>query len=93
MPEGRFGTAEQAAAIHGVSGATVRNWLARGWIRAVRVGGGPYMYDLDSVEAMRIEHPCRDLDARIAELAENAPEFTARQVNQLRLLLRAGGAV
>jgi excisionase family DNA binding protein len=86
----RLGTAKQAAAIHGVTPQTVRNWLRQGLISAVRVGGGAYRYDLDSVAALRIEYPCAATDERIRELVAAAPEFTSSQLNRLRLLLAAG---
>jgi DNA-binding transcriptional MerR regulator len=86
-----LGSAKQAAAIHGVTQATVRNWLRQGLISAVRVGGGAFQYDLDSVAALRIEYPRDNVDERIRELVEGAPEFSAAQINKIRLLLHAGG--
>ena len=50
------------------------------------------MYDLDEVAAMRIEYPRADVDQRIRELVDSAPEFTPQQVNRIRLLLHAAPA-
>lgn len=90
MPEVRrnLGTAKQAAAIAGVSLSTPRVWLQKRLIRGVRVGRN-YRYDLDDVAAMVVEYPRADVDDRIAELVQNAPEFTAEQINKIRLLLHA----
>lgn len=90
MPETRnLGTAKQAAALAGVTPSTVRNWLRQGLIHAVRVGSGPFQYDLDSVAAMRVEYPRGDVDARIRELVNAAPAPTTKQINEIRLLLHA----
>ena len=83
-----LGSAKQAAAIAGVSPSTVRTWLQQGLIGGVRVGRN-FRYDLDSVAAMRVEYPRADVDDRIRELVEGAPEFTAAQLNKIRLLLHA----
>ena len=91
-PTRRLGSVKEAAAIAGVTGPTVLNWLRQGLISAVRVGGGPYRIDLDSVEAMAVEYPCAATDERIRELVAGAPEFSAAQLNKIRLLLHAGGA-
>jgi hypothetical protein len=84
-----MGTAKQACSAAGVTAATLRNWNRRGLIRAVRVGNGPYRYDLDEVAAMVVEYPRDDADDAIRELVAGAPEFSAAQVNKLRLLLHA----
>jgi hypothetical protein len=86
-----FGTAKQASTVGGgVTPPTLRKWVRAGLVRAVRVGNGPYRYDLDSVAAMVVEYPCPDpdVDERIRELIEAAPELTPRQVNKIRLLLQ-----
>jgi excisionase family DNA binding protein len=84
-----LGGAKQAAAIAGVTNSTVLSWARKGLIGSVRVGNGRYRYDLDDVAAMVVEYPRDDVDDRIAELVANAPEFSAAQVNKLRLLLHA----
>jgi excisionase family DNA binding protein len=86
----KFGNAKQACAVAGVTPPTLRKWLHQGLIRAVRVGNGPYRYDLDSLAAVVVEYPCPDpgVDDRIRELVEAAPELTPRQVNKIRLLLQ-----
>lgn len=83
-----LGTSKQAQELVGVSSATLRNWLHRGLISGVRVGRGRFMYDLDSVAAMRVEYP---LQPHVDQLAAAAPEFTPEQINQIRLLLHSGG--
>jgi hypothetical protein len=83
-----LGSARQAAAIADVSISTPRVWLQKGLIGGVRVGRN-YRYDLDDVAAMVVEYPRADVDERIAELVEGAPEFSAEQVNKIRLLLHA----
>ena len=90
MPETRrLGTAKQACEeAGGVAPSTVRKWLLNGLISGVRVGRR-FKYDLDSVAAMRVEYPRDDVDQRIRELVESAPEFTPQQVNRIRLLLHA----
>jgi excisionase family DNA binding protein len=89
VPETRnLGTAKQAAAIAGVSPPTVRTWLQKRLIGGVRVGRN-FRYDLDDVAAMVVTYPRADVDERIAELVQNAPEFSAEQVNKIRLVLYA----
>lgn len=91
MPEVRrnLGTIKQAADIADVEPSTIRNWVHQGLLYARRVGNGPFQVDLDEVAAMVVEYPRDDVDARIAELVAGAPEFTAAQVNRIRLLLHA----
>jgi excisionase family DNA binding protein len=81
-----LGSARQAAAIAGVSPSTVRTWLQQGLIGGVRVGRN-FRYDLDDVAAMVVTYPRDDVDDRIAELVDGAPEFSAEQVNKIRLFL------
>ena len=84
-----LGTAKQACEIAGVSPGTLRNWLHDGLIGAVRIGPrGRFLYDLDSVAAMRVEYGAI-ADERIREIVAAAPEFTPEQVNKIRLLLHA----
>ena len=83
-----LGSAKQAAAIAGVSPSTVRTWLQQGLIGGVRVGRN-FRYDLDDVAAMVVTYPRDDVDDRIRELVEAAPEFSAAQVNKIRLFLHA----
>lgn len=84
-----LGTAKQACEIAGVTPSTLRNWLRQGLISAVRVGSGPFRYDLDQVAAMRVEYPCATVEQRIRELAAAAPELTPQQITKVRLLLNA----
>jgi predicted site-specific integrase-resolvase len=85
-----LGTAKQACEVgRGVAYSTLRNWLRRGLIHAVRVGNGPYQYDLDDVATMIVTYPRADVDARIRELVDAAPEPTAKQINEIRLLLHS----
>ena len=37
---------------------------------------------------MIVEYPRADVDDRIRELIEGAPEFSTKQINQIRLLLQ-----
>ena len=83
-----FGGAAKAAAIAEVAPSTVRGWLKQGLIRCERVGGR-YRYNLDDVAAMRVPYPPTQVDDRIREIVEAAPEFTAEQINRIRLLLHA----
>ena len=91
MPEARrLGTSKQAcAAARGVAPSTLRAWVRRGLIHAERTGDGPYRYDLDEVAAMVVEYPRDNVDERIRELVEGAPEFSVEQLNKIRLLLHA----
>jgi excisionase family DNA binding protein len=84
-----LGTAKQAAALAGVNKSTPYNWLRQGLISGIRVGRGRIKYDLDSVAALIVEYPRPDVDARIRELVNAAPEPTAKQINEIRLLLHA----
>jgi DNA-binding transcriptional MerR regulator len=88
-----LGSAAQAAAIAHVTPATIRNWLLAGLIRGERTGSGHYRYDLDDCAAMTISFPRSfssvDLDERIRQLVENAPELSAGQLERIRMLLRA----
>ena len=79
-----LGTSKQASELIGVSPATIRSWLRKGWISAIRVGGGQFLFDLDTVAAMVRKYP---IDEQVAA----APEFTDEQINQIRLLLHSGG--
>ena len=81
-----LGTSRQASELVGVTPATIRNWLRKGRISAVRVGGGHFLFDLDSVAAMVRKYPLR-IDEQVA----TAPEFTPEQINRIRLLLHTGG--
>jgi hypothetical protein len=87
-----LGSIRQAAGIAEVERSTVRNWVHQGLIYARRVGNGPYQVDLDQIRAMIHEYPRASVDARIRELVEGAPEFSAKQINQIRLLLHAAPA-
>lgn len=91
MTEARnLGTAKQACEVAGgVAPSTLRNWLRQGLISGIRVGNGRFKYDLDDCAAMRVEYPRDDVDERIRELVEGAPEFSAKQLNRIRLLLHA----
>jgi hypothetical protein len=82
-------TAKQACEIADVAPSTLRNWLRQGLISAVRVGNGAYRYDPAEITALIVEYPRADVDARIRELVEGAPEFSAEQLNRIRLLLHA----
>jgi hypothetical protein len=84
-----MGGAAQAAAVGNVTRATVRNWLLQGLIRGERTGNGRYRYNLDDCAAMTISYPRDNVDERIDELVAGAPEFTAGQINRIRLLLNA----
>ncbi|HTX95103.1 MAG TPA: helix-turn-helix domain-containing protein [Mycobacterium sp.] len=84
-----LGTAKDACALAHVNRSTLRGWVRRGLISAVRVGNGPFRYDLDEVAAMVIEYPRDDVDERIRELVDGAPDFTPQQINRIRLLLHA----
>jgi hypothetical protein len=93
----RLGTAKQAAAEGGPSPGTLRNWLKKGHIGAVRRGPrGPFLYDLDEVAAIsRIEYGPRAeerLRAHIRELVAAVPDLTDEQVAAIRPLLHAGPA-
>jgi hypothetical protein len=69
--------------------STLRNWLQRGLISAVRVGRGAYWYDPDEIAALIVAYPRPDVDAAIRALVDAAPEPTAKQLNEIRLLLHA----
>ena len=85
-----MGGAKQAAAIAGVTPPTVLRWLKQGLIRGERVGGR-FRYNLDDIASMREQfpHPGIDVDERIRELVSTAPELSAAQIAQIRLLLHA----
>jgi hypothetical protein len=88
-PDPGWGTAKQACEVAGVgSASTLRNWKRKGLISAIRVGGGAYLYNLAEVKAMVVAYP-RDVDERISELVQDAPDFTAEQIGKIRLLLHA----
>jgi hypothetical protein len=82
-----MGSAAQAAAAANVTRATVRNWLLQGLIRGERTGNGRYRYNLDDCAAMTVSYPRASVDEEIDELVAGAPEFTAGQINRIRLLL------
>lgn len=90
-PERNLGTASAALQAAGIkSPSTLRNYVRRGLIHAVRIGTGPFRYDLDDCRALRVEYPLTNVGQRITELVTAAPEFTPEQINQLRLVLHVG---
>ena len=88
--------AKVACADVGVAPGTLRNWLRHNLISAVRVGPrGRFLYDLDSVRAMRIECGAgaeERIREHIRELVAAVPDLTDEQVAQIRPLLHAGPA-
>jgi hypothetical protein len=90
-----MGTAKQARTAAGgrvKAAATLRKWAQDGLVYAVRVGGGPYLYDLDDVAKVAAGYPVADgaIDERIRELVAAAPELSARQISRIKLLLQTG---
>jgi hypothetical protein len=81
-----LGPAAAARKVAHVSNTTLRTWLDRGWITAVRVGPRNYLYDLDSVAAMiQPVGPLSD-DERvgIAKAVAKSPDPTPEQLAKLR---------
>jgi excisionase family DNA binding protein len=91
MPEAcrRLGTVAQASKLAGVSPAIVRRLLREGRITGVRVAGGNFQVDLETVEALVVEYPRRDLDERVRQIIDAAPELSDAQVNRLRLVFES----
>ncbi|NVN52276.1 hypothetical protein HLY00_2660 [Mycolicibacterium hippocampi] len=81
-----LGPAAAAREVAHVSNTTLRSWLDRGWITAVRVGPRNYLYDLDSVAAMiQPVGPLSDVErASIAEAVAKSPDPTPAQLATLR---------
>jgi excisionase family DNA binding protein len=59
-------TLEEAAELAGVSVATLRAWIARGWIAPVRFGVRPLRFRYDDVAAAQRSHRPRSWQARHA---------------------------
>lgn len=94
MAHENLGTAAEAQAIaYGVSRKTLRQWLRRGWIRGVQVGGKT-KYDLDSVRAMvRPVGKLSDAErAAIAELVADSPDPTDEQIAHVRSVIHGAQA-
>lgn len=62
-------TTDEAATIAGVTTATVRGWVLKGWLSPVRRGAKPLRFDYDEVARCQREHRPATWRARHAEAA------------------------
>lgn len=63
-------TTEEAANIAGVSTATVRGWVLKGWLEPMRRGAKPLRFDYDEVARCQRDHRPATWDERHARAAE-----------------------
>lgn len=63
-------TTEEAANFAGVSPATIRSWVMRGWLEPVRRGAKPLRFDYDEVARVQHEHRSEAWHRRHAEARE-----------------------
>jgi hypothetical protein len=77
-----------------VTDTTLRTWLARNWIRGLKVGPRRYLFDRDSLLAMI--QPVGALNgeerAAIAELVANSPDPTDEQIAKVRSIIHGASA-
>lgn len=60
-------TTDEAALTAGVSTATIRGWVLKGWLNPVRRGAKPLRFDYDEVARCQFEHRSATWCARHAE--------------------------
>lgn len=63
-------TTEEAADIAGVSPATLRSWVMRGWLEPVRRGAKPLRFHYDDVARVQAERRPETWRRRHAEAAD-----------------------
>jgi predicted site-specific integrase-resolvase len=63
-------TTEEAAEIAGVSPATIRGWVLKGWLSPLRRGAKPLRFRYDDVARVQAEHRSETWRRRHAEAAE-----------------------
>lgn len=63
-------TTEEAAAQAGVSPATLRSWVMRGWLEPVRRGAKPLRFHYEDVARVQAEHRPAGWRTRHAEAVE-----------------------
>lgn len=64
-------TTEEAALTAGVSEATLRGWVLKGWLEPVRRGAKPLRFDYDEVARCQREHRSGPWRARHAAAVES----------------------
>lgn len=60
-------TTDEAADIAGVSPATLRSWVMRGWLEPVRRGAKPLRFRYDDVARCQRDHRPQTWEARHAQ--------------------------
>lgn len=63
-------TTDEAAEIAGISPATVRSWVMRGWLEPVRRGAKPLRFRYEDVARAQAEHRPETWRRRHAEAAK-----------------------
>lgn len=91
MPE--LITSAEARQLARVSNTTLRNWTAREWVSAVRVGPRKTLYDRASIEAMirPIGAVPASERAAIAELVADSPDPDDEQIARVRRIVHHSG--
>lgn len=75
-------TTDEAANTAGVSPATIRSWVLKGWLSPVRRGAKPLRFDYDEVARCQREHRPETWRTRHAEAVERWAGSTSREVVQ-----------
>lgn len=63
-------TTDEAAAAAGVSPATIRGWVLKGWLEPVRRGAKPLRFHYDDVARCQRDHRPARWERRHAEAAQ-----------------------
>jgi predicted site-specific integrase-resolvase len=63
-------TTEEAAEIAGISPATIRGWVLKGWLTPVRRGAKPLRFNYDDVAQVQREHRSDSWRKRHADAAQ-----------------------
>ena len=75
-------TTEQAAEYAGVSPATIRGWVLKGWLDPVRRGAKPLRFHYDDVARVQYEHRTEAWKRRHADAAERFRRCIAAEAAQ-----------
>lgn len=72
-------TTDEAANLAGVSPATVRGWVLKGWLNPCRRGAKPLRFHYDDVARCQREHRPATWEQRHAEAAERFQACISRE--------------
>lgn len=75
-------TTDEAAITAGVSPATIRGWVLKGWLSPVRRGAKPLRFEYDEVARVQREHRPETWRTRHAEAVERWGSSTLGEIVQ-----------